>query len=155
MPPLRAGNYPLPALGELIINIVATTLPVDLGSVRTMDPALLLLDGYAGNTAQTMFPDGRTLATRIAAARSDLERLAAGWRPDESDLGAAVLIDDWAFNLQQGLSIVGRVRRHPTIVDGHLTATSVVVAIDVEEARWVRTLSRWYALGRPEGTVVN
>jgi len=138
------------------MNIIAILLGMDLGDVRMLDPARLTLSGDPGDPRQTeVMDDGRTQATRFAGARADLERLAAGWRPDESDLRAAVSIDEWALAAEHGLSVTGYVHGHPTIPEGHWAVTSTVIAIDVAEGRWVRTMSRFYALGRPEGEVVN
>ncbi len=138
------------------MNIIAILLGMDLGDVRMLDPARLTLSGDPDGPRHTeVLADGRTQATRFAAARADLERLAAGWRPDESDLAAAVVIEDWAFAAEHGLSVTGYVHGHPAIADGRWSVTSTVIAIDVAGGRWVRTVSRWYRLGRPEGEVVN
>lgn len=136
------------------MDLLAAALPVDLGDVRMLDPALLTFDGNPALLRQIV-ADGRTQATRFAEARADLERLAAGWRPDASDLAGAVLIHGWAFALGRGLSVTGHVHGHPTIADGHRAITSNPIAIDVAHARWLRTASRFYAVGHPEGMVAH
>jgi hypothetical protein len=136
------------------MDLLALALPLDLGDVRMLDPARLVFEGDPTELTRRL-ADGRTQAARFAAARADLERLAAGWRPDASDLAGAALIDGWAFTLGRGLSVAGHVRGHPFITDGHWALTSNLIALDVAHARWLRTVSRFYILGRPEGVAIN
>lgn len=65
----------------------------------------------------------------------------------EDDLEGAPLIDDWVVAGDAEPCLIGRVTGHPTIRDGRLISTSLLLAISVQEG-WARTLSRFYRLGR-------
>lgn len=63
-------------------------------------------------------------------------------------LRQAPLLEDWAPVLtQQGVRLVGRVTGHPIL--GDCTAATTQVWFADPEGAWIRTLSRFYRLGRP------
>lgn len=91
---------------------------------------------------------------RVIAGLREATRIAEGYRPTEEDLAGAPLLSEWvAHPALDGLSFVGVVTSHPKIADGHLSRTSVVLAVDVD-AGWVRTVSRYYRLGPQRGEKV-
>jgi hypothetical protein len=65
---------------------------------------------------------------------------------------AAPLIVDWQVLVDSRtrlVSLLGGVGGHPDVRDGHLAMTSPIVAADIKELNWIRTMSRLYCLGRP------
>ena len=79
---------------------------------------------------------------------ADLQRLAAGWTPDDATLSNAPFIDQWYADFYPGsrnICLVGAVTGHPRLGDQVVT-TSPVIAID-PQYRWVRTHGRFYRLG--------
>ncbi|MBT0780845.1 DUF6634 family protein [Paracoccus sp. pheM1] len=89
-------------------------------------------------------PENRAGLDRALEAIAEAE---AG--PTVADLTGAPTIDHWR-PLRSGSHTVvlwGNVSGHP-LLGRDTTTTSPLLAIDVE-ARWARTKSRWYALGRP------
>jgi hypothetical protein len=102
-----------------------------------------------------LFPStgDQTLADFAAQLRrlaDDVERLAHGAQPSTSDLAAAPLADWWRFTRRETLALIGVVSGHPSRPDGdpRTMVTSEIFALDLERG-WARTLSRFYALGRP------
>jgi len=81
----------------------------------------------------------------------DLERLHAGWFPDERDLDAAPRLSAWrsvdAFGSRLP-SLFGLIQDHPAL-SGPTVLTSAVVAYDGAGFTWARTISRFYSLDRP------
>lgn len=98
-------------------------------------------------------PDGRTHRTRLVEMRRDLERLHAGWFPDERDLADVPRLAAWrsvgAFGARLP-SLFGFIRDHPALA-GPTVLTSAVVAYDGAGFTWARTISRFYRLDRPFG----
>ena len=93
--------------------------------------------------------DHHELINRRAALIADLEKLAAGWIPDQATLAAAPLIERWSIVHYPGtrdLAMQGLVVSHPRLPDGPVT-TSPIVALDLP-ARWMRTHGRFYRLGK-------
>lgn len=82
-----------------------------------------------------------------------LDAIEAGSVPDAEDLEGAPTIDFWGRDADRPLSMAGLVRGHPTIPDGSVS-TSAVIAID-EKAGWMRTIGRWYKLGRSAADHIN
>ncbi len=87
--------------------------------------------------------DGEFAKTIVEA----LEEVAEFSRDDLDD---APLIEDWVITGAFAPCLIGRVTGHPTVRDGRLVHTSVLIAISVREG-WARTLNRFYQLGRPLG----
>lgn len=96
-------------------------------------------------------PEGGIQRERFRAAQQALDRLASGWLPGDAELTSAPLLDHWAFfvNYTGDLLFTGTVTGHPRIADGRICVTSPVIAYDGLLALWIRTISRWYRLGRP------
>jgi len=86
-----------------------------------------------------------------------LDEAEAGPEPD--DLQGAPMIDNW-FLIWRDSDVVradGDVHDHPTIDDPWVT-TSPVLAYDYDferEEGWLRSISRWYRLGRLRDVPVN
>lgn len=119
---------------------MAWTKSGDVYVLGTPDPAAGE-DPYA--------PPPGYLERRRARLQTALTRLASGAPPDEAELEAAPLIDEWTLTIDdQCLILVGIVRGHPRIEDGQTIATSPVVWVAGDRGS-ARTLSRWYRLGRP------
>ena len=79
----------------------------------------------------------------LAKAVEDAER-----GPTAEALDSAPLLSDWQLVLSGTILLAeGDLEGHPTIKEPWVR-TSPVLAFDVA-ARWMRTRSRWYALGAP------
>lgn len=97
-------------------------------------------------------PCGDALDPRLARVTAALDRLAAGALPNAAELAGAPVIHDWmALPERGGFFLVGRVDVHPRLGSDRRVATSPVIAIDSARWRWMRTVSRYYLLGRPRG----
>lgn len=86
-----------------------------------------------------------------------LDEAEAGPEPD--DLQGAPMIDNWFLIWRDGdvVRADGDVHRHPTIDDPWVT-TSPVLGYDYDfdrEEGWLRSISRWYRLGRLREVPVN
>jgi hypothetical protein len=94
---------------------------------------------------------GGTQRDRFARAQQAIDRLIAGWCPGEALLLDAPILDEWGFRSRNPLCLTfyGIVTGHPYIGDGRPCHTSPVIAYDGRLGIWVRTISRWYRLGRP------
>jgi hypothetical protein len=93
--------------------------------------------------------DHHDFINRRKALIADLEKLAAGWTPDQTTLAAALMIEDWYVDFYPNSSdicIVGTVVGHPRLGDGIVT-TSPIMAIDLRQD-WARTHGRVYKLGK-------
>lgn len=89
------------------------------------------------------------LVQKIRAAADDLRRLEEGWRPSQSDLRDAVILEDWmiAGEPLTGQTVFwGRSIGHPILGDRFIT-TSPLIWIS-QDRTIARTLSRWYRLGK-------
>jgi hypothetical protein len=91
----------------------------------------------AGDTVDTV--------TKLRALADDLEAMTV-FVP-RKELEGAPLISNWRPVLRPRPALHGWTRGHPLLGDRE-AVTSEVYAID-REAGWVRTLSRFYALGAP------
>jgi hypothetical protein len=108
----------------------------------------LNVDVSAPNS-NTIATDHRDLEVRRKALVADVEKLTAGWMPDDVVLAAAPLIDNWYTDFYPGsrdVCLVGAVTGHPRLGD-QIVTTSPLVAINPLH-RWVRTHGRFYRLGR-------
>ncbi len=87
----------------------------------------------------------------ISLALADEVKMLDGWLPEKSDLVDAPLLRDWYFLDQrgtgQGLFLRGICQYHPRLGARNVVTTSHLVAIDLENFKWARTLSRFYRLG--------
>lgn len=91
---------------------------------------------------------GNTLPTRLRSLADDLDRIHAGEGPSPEELASAPSIVDWRCVVTSaGLRLDGFVSGHPRLGEGR-TFTSQLWAAD-PDGRWIRTLSRFYVLGRP------
>lgn len=77
----------------------------------------------------------------------DLERIRDGKHPDERTLADAPIIHDWSLAERPTVALVGKMRGHPTVGDGHSARTSDLFFL-APELGYARTFNRFYALGR-------
>ena len=88
------------------------------------------------------------LARRLRALADDCNRLALGHPVAPAILQKAPLLDDWIPAVTpEGVRLIGHVTGHPIHGDRRVMTTPLWFA-DPDGA-WVRTLSRFYRLGRP------
>jgi hypothetical protein len=89
------------------------------------------------------------LAT-VSEALAIAKKIAAGWRPGDAELSGSPTLSKWKFvdhsARGQGLRLKGICRDHPELLGKRHLTTSHLVAIDLEEFKWCRTLSRFYVL---------
>jgi hypothetical protein len=94
---------------------------------------------------------------RAAALMQDREFLESDRDPPDDVLQASPLLDTWYKELHpdsdRGYCLLGYVSGHPELVDGRLIRTSAVAKLD-PRGRWVRTVSRFYRLGRSHQELV-
>ena len=109
------------------------------------------VDGAQNKGSEVMrYIDGKDLLQA-------LEEAEAGPEPD--DLQDAPTIDNWFLIWRDGdvVRADGDVHGHPTIDDPWIT-TSPVLGYDYDFDRkegWLRSISRWYRLGRLRDVLVN
>ena len=75
----------------------------------------------------------------------DMERISAGQGATAGDLALAPVLMGWHLDWRRVPVLSGTVAGHPRLRGGPVT-TSQLVAFDVENGMWARTLNRWYAL---------
>lgn len=117
-----------------------------------VEPRSLLPPGPEPPWLDRVTDDGHTHRERLAAAEAIVARIVGGWRPDETDLDDAPLLDRWIPLVADDAGVlIGEVVRHP-VLHGvrRRIATSMLLAIGGELA-WARTISRFYRLGHPLG----
>jgi hypothetical protein len=88
---------------------------------------------------------------RMSLLEHDQQRLLAGWRPNSRDLDdAPSIIPDTLFVTSGDkcrlINLAGFVRNVPGGGPDRRRVTSLVVAFDAAQFRWIRTLSRFYRL---------
>jgi hypothetical protein len=89
------------------------------------------------------------LADRLRSLARDLERIRDGSAPTPAELAQAPLVDRWrALVTPHGLRLRGVVSDHRRLGGGATALISQLWAAD-SNGRWVRTLSRFYRLGKP------
>ncbi|MBV8912170.1 MAG: hypothetical protein JOZ05_03895 [Acetobacteraceae bacterium] len=76
--------------------------------------------------------------------------IAYGHRPAEDELAGALIINNWSVVLRPLPCLIGGVHGQPSL-RGPVSATSGLCMF-APDLGWARTLSRYYRLGRPEGT---
>jgi hypothetical protein len=95
-----------------------------------------------------------TLAS-ISEALAVAEKIEAGWRPGDAELSDAPTLYNWRYidhsARGQGVRLKGICRDHPELLGKRLLTTSHIVAIDLEDLKWCRTLSRFYHLSSFKG----
>jgi hypothetical protein len=90
---------------------------------------------------------------RLVQLVDDLRKIRDGGGPAEADLNEAPILDHWTRQLRPVPCLAGEVSDHPLLPGlGRPIVTSDVWVL-AEHQGWARTLSRWYRLGRPHGTV--
>lgn len=89
------------------------------------------------------------LIDKLTRAVDDIERLKAGWRPAPEQLINAPLLARWGFSggeVPGTTTLRGIVTGHPKLADGTRCQTSILLAIDIRNWTWARTVSRFYRL---------
>jgi hypothetical protein len=84
-------------------------------------------------------------ADRLERLARDLRSIAGGSSPTPADLDAAPVIDHWYWGNRSLKTMVGTLQGHPRVPDGPVMTTEVWT-VDLQ-AKWARTLSRFYVLG--------
>lgn len=79
----------------------------------------------------------------------DLKAIRAGTGPSAADLASAPVLDQWKAGFIPLPCLGGEMRGHPTIADGPGRTSDIWVI--ARDRGWIRTYSRYYALGRPFG----
>jgi len=75
----------------------------------------------------------------------DVVKLMADGAPQPEELAGAPLLENWSFDPPIASGMAGYVWGHPTLGDGHVRTTPVVI-LDSGQT-WARTISRFYRLG--------
>ena len=92
--------------------------------------------------------EGGTLPVDLNGYRRDLKRIGEGWTPSDEELRAAPLLDRWGLGvIEPVIAARGFVTGHPLVEDGSKIEIGPVLVFQ-EDATWIRTLSRFYRLGR-------
>ena len=88
----------------------------------------------------------------ISDALAIAAKIKAGWRPSDAELSTAPELTDWVLvdhtSRGQGVRLKGICRNHPILLGKRHLTTSHLVALDLAEFKWCRTLSRFYHLSR-------
>lgn len=88
------------------------------------------------------------LPAKLHRLADDIALLREREQPYAEDLRAAPRLDKWTVVMTPlGLRLTGTVIGHPLLGNRPIMTSSIWVADP--EARWVRTLSRYYRLGEP------
>jgi hypothetical protein len=88
------------------------------------------------------------LPAKLYRLADDIALLRQREQPYAGDLRAAPRLDKWTVVMTPlGLRLTGTVTGHPLLGDRSVMTSSIWVADP--DARWVRTLSRYYRLGEP------
>jgi hypothetical protein len=94
--------------------------------------------------------DSPDILEGLTRLHSDISRIRAGEAPTQKDLETAPILDRWHFGVRPSPCVLGLVYGHPVHGDRRLIHTSELFAIDTVSG-WVRTWSRFYRLGVPDG----
>ena len=113
-------------------------------ALRANDP-LHLIRAVAAGVSSVGAPDERDLGDRLRDLGDELHAIRDGVRPTAEDLVDAPLLDDWRVVTKEVVALAGRVSGHPSVPDGRKVVTSEYHATG---ETWVRTMSRYYRLGR-------
>ncbi|CAM5391383.1 hypothetical protein AFEL58S_01883 [Afipia felis] len=86
---------------------------------------------------------------RLRRLVADLERIHHGNYPGRRTLATAPILENWRMTQRPEFCLTGDVRGHPDIGDGRRAITSPLWAL-APSLGYVRTLSRFYVLGKPD-----
>lgn len=81
----------------------------------------------------------------LEALIADVRHIALGNAPTDEDLESAPLLHPWMLSTRHQVCLLGYVTGHP-VLNGPFIKTSQLWSCD-PDARWARTLSRFYRLG--------
>ncbi len=85
---------------------------------------------------------------KLRSLADDVEAIRAGVSPSASQLKEAPGISDWSLVASpDGLRLLGYLSRHPLLGTTRAMTSQVWTADD--DGLWVRTLGRFYRLGKP------
>lgn len=85
---------------------------------------------------------------RLEGLLQDLKRAGMGQHPNRETIANAPVLDDWQISCRPEPCLVGTMRGHPHVTNGHIGMTSGVWLL-APTIGYARTLSRVFALGRP------
>ncbi len=151
---MREGLHPnILALVRRRTGVVARRCGLPLDDVGWLmppdDPALAALQAERRDDADA------GVVRQAADLDRDIARLRAGWRPDAADLSQAPTILGRGLHFRMSVgpddhSLSVQIRGEAFEAFGRQISrdrmTSAVVAVDVAEGRWARTLNRFYRL---------
>ena len=125
--------------------LIASFFDLEVNGISLVDPEDLTPPNPDAAWLMRETADGWTYDRRIKKAQADLYRLLEGWVPSETELADAPLLRRCRIvTLGDHLALHGFVEGHPGLGDGRRVQTSAIVALDTDNYRWVRTLSRFY-----------
>ena len=95
--------------------------------------------------------DGSTDAhvERLERLAADILALRDGRLPMSEALAGAPFLEGWIEAATPMPCLVGRVTGHPRLVGAGRPIATSDLWVDARELGWIRTLSRFYRLGRP------
>jgi hypothetical protein len=95
--------------------------------------------------------DGRGTSERLRELADEIQAIEEGIRPTSDDLANAPVLEDWTGVFKALPALSGAVHGHPDFPPGRRITTSDLYGTD--GLSWARTLSRYYRLGTPAGSV--
>lgn len=85
---------------------------------------------------------------RLRELLRDLENIRVGQHPGQRMLADAATLDNWEVTVRPEPCLTGVIHGHPRIEDGRSAITTELWLL-APTLGYARTLSRFYALGRP------
>ena len=97
---------------------------------------------------ETPSSEGTALRDDLNAFVEDAKRLISGWYPSHEVLLACPRIDEWRMGIIGPTIVIRRILSgHPVASEGSMVECGPVLVFQ-DDAIWIRTLSRFYRLGR-------
>lgn len=89
---------------------------------------------------------------RLTRLAEDLRAIGEGESPTGDDLKNAPILNNWVRAVRPVPCLTGYVSDHPSLPGVARSVMTSDLWVLAEHQGWARTLSRWYLLGRPQGT---
>lgn len=86
---------------------------------------------------------------RVRSLLTDMDRILGGHRPETIANADAPILDQWNPINRPASCLVGLSTGHPKLPGTNREIVTSDVWLVSDDLTWVRTLSRWYRLGRP------